>query len=569
MKKKALLSIIGILVLAAILIAVNFESVALKLVNWDKLYDLYGFATEEEIAEMIPQLAHYGENEEITSSYDESLAIRCSNGVFVGEKEGTVKTWKGIPYAKQPVGDLRWKAPEPAEDSARVWQAVYFGHAALQGPYVEETASLYPQGEDCLNLNIYESETGEGELRPVMVFIHGGAYMSGGSADPYYDCAHLAADNPDVIYVTINYRIGVFGFANFENVKGGENYGGSDNLGLLDQIEALKWVKKNAASFGGDGNNVTVFGESAGAGSIMALVASDLADGLFRHAIIESGNAYTFVRTKEESQNYTRILMKSAGAKNMDDLLNLPAEAIEQADMRTYMYTTSYTFPVCDGAVLPDNILDVLSAGKGKDIDILTGTNRDEMYYWIWEAGGEDAFLEIYEKRYQEEIKKMGSEIKELLSEVSAERGKTGPVQEICLYYDFMKFHTPAREEAKAHARSGGNSYMYYFTEESTDPDIGSFHGFELRYVFDHPEDHTYSDADGDPDLCRFIQRAWVNFAKTGNPTIPAGEIGNDEPIIWDTYSEESENVMLLNSEGCEMVTDPLAQLSGRIEAAD
>lgn len=568
-KGKILLIVGGLFLLAVILICSNLDSIKLKLVNWDSLYELYGFATEEEMEEERKELPYYGENRELTSDYDESLSIKCNNGIFVGETEDGVKCWKGIPYAAQPIGELRWKAPKAAEDSERVYEAVNFGHVAIQGPYIEETASLYTQGEDCLNLNIWAKDEDSEELRPIMVYIHGGAYIGGGSADPYYDCKRLAEDNSDVIFVTLNYRLGFFGFSNFEKVKGGEAYAGTDNLGILDQIEALKWIKKNAASFGGDSNNITLFGESAGAGSIMAMVASDLTDGLFNHAIAESGNAYSFVRTKETSQDYTRILMKTAGAGNMEDLLALSSEQLAEADLRTYMYTSLYTFPVCDGYVLSDNILEDLEVGKGKDIDILTGTNKDEMRYWLWNLGSEETFLEIEGEKFNTQMKPLGKKGEKWLSDAMKEWGITGESEKILMFFNFSKFHTPAREEAKAHVRGGGQSYMYYFTEESTDPQIGSFHGFELRYVFNHPEALEYSDAYADLDLCRFIQRAWVNFAKTGNPSIPAGEVGNDEPIIWNQYSENSKEVMLLNSEGCHMTSDPLQSISEGFEKVE
>ena len=246
------------------------------------------FDKEEKAKERIQKL--YGENKEIIGEYDESLSAICHNGIFVGLKTNDVLSFKGIPYARPPIGSLRWKSPVLAEDSSKVYQAYYFGKSPIQSEWPSELGSYYPQGEDCLTLNIWLNTKNESKNKTVMAFIHGGSYGWGGTSDPIYDGYNLINKFSDIILVTIEYRVGMFGFIDFSDVEGGEEYKSSGNLGLLDQICALKWIQKNIKQFGGDSEKVTVFGESAGAGSVSLLPLIDGTEGLFKRIIAESGS---------------------------------------------------------------------------------------------------------------------------------------------------------------------------------------------------------------------------------------------------------------------------------------
>ena len=175
-----------------------------------------------------------GHNRELTGRvWDAALAVKCSNGTFVGTQTDGVRSYKGIPYALPPVGRRRWKAPEPAPDGNGVYEARFFGRSCIQTEEASERASLYIQGEDCLTLNIWTASE-KASPKPVMVFIHGGAYGWGGTSDPLYDGYHLVHRRKDVVLVTINYRTGLFGFIDFSQVQGGEDYRESGNLGLLE-----------------------------------------------------------------------------------------------------------------------------------------------------------------------------------------------------------------------------------------------------------------------------------------------------------------------------------------------
>ena len=215
-----------------------------------------------------------GENRPISDgNYDNSLAVKCINGTFVGKKQENIITYRGIPYVgKQPVGELRWKAPVDISPRDGVYEAYYNAKSAFGNGQLE-TGSLYYMDEDCLYLNIFKAEETNGQptKKPVMVWIHGGAFEAGGTIDPMFDCVNLVKEHPEVIVVTIAYRLGVMGFLHLSHLPDGKDYPDAQNLGLLDQVKALKWVHENIAGFGGDPDNVTLFGESAGAASCTLL----------------------------------------------------------------------------------------------------------------------------------------------------------------------------------------------------------------------------------------------------------------------------------------------------------
>ena len=264
-----------------------------------------------------------GENKPITdNNYDQSLAVKCINGTFVGRKNDNIIVYRGIPYVgKQPVGDLRWKAPVDAVPNEGVYEA-YYNAKSGYGNGQLETGSLYYLDEDCLYLNVFKSDEATAQKKkPVMVWIHGGAFESGGTIDPMFDCVNFMKENPDVIVVTIAYRLGVMGFLHLSHLPDGKDYQDSQNLGLLDQKMALKWVHENIAGFGGDPDNVTIFGESAGAASCTLQPLVPGSQKYFKRLIAESGSINQ-TRSPEEAIECTNKLMEVLGCKTVADLLS-------------------------------------------------------------------------------------------------------------------------------------------------------------------------------------------------------------------------------------------------------
>lgn len=478
-------------------------------------------------------IGSYDENRIIDGEYDESLAARCFNGIFVGRAFGSSVEYRGIPYAKPPVGKLRWKRPEPVEDCDKVYEAYYNGKTPIQTEIASERASYYPQGEDCLRLNIWINRADENENKTVMVFFHGGSYGWGGTADPLYDGKAFVTTHPDIVLVTVGYRVGLLGFVDFSEVIGGENFPDSANLGLLDQIEALRWVQKNIKAFGGNPDNITIFGESAGGGSVSLLPIIDEAKGLFKRVIAQSGSvALTF--SKKECLGYTRKLLKGSKAECMDDLMNLSEDEIVALNKRLNL---DNNFPQRDGKFIPFNPYGPYKDGSTADIDMLIGTNKNELNYWIGELGGIVPFRLGLPVKLENDIKAFAKEDKHRVKAFMNER-RGHNMWRIAEFYNEVMFRLPAVLQVQLHSENGGRAYMYYFTEPSAIKYRGSCHAVELSYVFGNTDETIYTGEPADKCLSETIMNMWVNFAKYGDPSIPE--------LKWEKYNHSDRATMVI-----------------------
>ena len=495
-----------------------------------------------------------GINRELTGqNYDAALAVKCHNGTFVGMERDGVRSYKGIPYAKQPVGRRRWKAPEAAAPDDGVYEARFFGNSCIQTEEASERASLYIQGEDCLTLNIW---TCSGKREPsgnkaVMVFIHGGSYGWGGSSDPLYDGQLFVQRHREVVLVTINYRIGLFGFIDFSKVKGGEAYRESGNLGLLDQICALKWIRRNIRSFGGDPENVTLFGESAGASSVSLLPIIDSAEGLFKRVIAESGSI-AFTYSREESQALTAKLLQEAGASSIEELAALDEDSLRKINKKLNDHNI---FPVRDGIVLPEDLYEAYQGGKGAGIDMLIGTNADETRYWIGEMGSWFRYWCAVPVFVRSIIHSFNREDRDLAEAFMAIQ-KGSPAHKATEFFNELVFRIPSIVQASFHAENGGNTYMYYWTKKSSIPHYGACHAVELAYVFGNIGETIYTGKKADKKLSDIVQDMWVRFAESGNPG--SKEYPWEQYVTSDDASKFSRKrmTMLLGDE-IRMVSDP------------
>ncbi len=487
----------------------------------------------------------YGVNQLITGEYDAALSAKCHNGIFVGKSESDVLAFRGIPFAKPPVGELRWKAPEAAEDCTDVFEAYYNGKSPIQTEWPSEQASYYPQGEDCLYLNLWKNQADPTEKKPVMVFFHGGAYGWGGTVDPLYDGRNFVTKQSDIILVTVGYRTGLMGFVDLSYLEGGEDFPDAPNLGLLDQIEALRWVQKNIAAFGGDPDNVTIFGESAGGGSASLLPIIPQAKGLFRRAIAESGSVVlTF--SKEECRDFTRRLIREAGTKKMSDLMALSEEQLQKINEAVNSYNN---FPQRDGRLIPVDPYLPYEEGATKDVDILIGTNSEEMNYWIGEVGGVIPFRFTIPIKYENDLRLLNHEEKQRVKRfMSVMKGHS--MFRMARFYDELMFRLPAVAQAEAHAEHGGKAYMYLWTIPSVITMRNACHAVELAYVFGNREETIYTGQVADEKISDTIMQMWTNFARTGNPST--------DQVIWERYNGTKRATMIL-SETPHLQDDPLS----------
>ena len=490
-------------------------------------------------------MALYGENKVIDGEYPDSLSVETANGIFVGERDSILLTFKGIPYALQPTGDRRWQVAKPEPDSRLVREAKYFGHTSIQSRREGNAASLYPQGEDCLTLNVWTATDGMRTAhRPVMVWIHGGSYVCNGTANPrdWGDCFVKA--HPEVVMVSINYRLGLLGFLDLSSLPDGQAFARSGILGILDQVEALRWIKRNIAAFGGDPGNVTIVGHSAGAGSVSLLASIDEAQGLFQRLIAQSGSV-AFTSSREDCQSLTERVLDATGAKTVAELQALSTDDIIALNDEVGEF---FRFPERDGAVIPEDPYSRFD-GFNSGIDMLIGSNSDEARYWIDAMGGEENFdmaTQLWYRYIARSLDSLQSENASRFIDIVPE-DNPWPVAE--LLNDLM-FRGPAIEMAQRHAAAGGRTYMYYWTKALKDPIYGACHGSEVAYVLNTGRQIKTGD-EHNPALAAEVQQMWVNFATTGNPSTPAH--------YWPAYEATQRATMSLG-DTIQLLNDPLSE---------
>ncbi len=454
-----------------------------------------------------------------------------------------VLRFTGIPFAKPPVGVLRFKAPVDPEPWTGIKDATEFGPVSIQ-PYDEaEAVSLGPQSEDCLVLNVWTPGLDDGKKRPVMVWIHGGGFYTGGANDSWYD-GSLFAERGEVVLVSIQYRLGALGWLYLDEL-GGKEFSSSKNNGLLDQVAALRWVKSNIENFGGDPDNITIFGESVGGTSVAALMVTPSAKGLFHKVIVQSGTFHNCRTQKKRGPYYRKVFMDACGVDDINGLMNLSADQIRTA---TYEVTEEATFmadrmfmPVFDGEVLPKDPYDYIAAGNTADILLMHGSTKAEYHYWLkyYAASMRNSPRAAMLGLYQHVYRLTTAEIDELYayhSEYAPEKSESDHYIDMATWGHFRSTH--ARLSAAQSQHSPTWEYLFEWSSPAN-PEMGSYHAIEIPFVFHIEEDEIYGDHPPIT-LIKQVQNAWINFARNGDPNHP------DLPV-WPQYNEKGKPKMVFN----------------------
>ena len=441
-----------------------------------------------------------------------SEPVHVSDGLVSGVagSSSDVRVFKGIPFAAPPVGDLRWRAPKAPQHWEGVRTADKFSDTCMQRRPAN-AATERAMSEDCLYLNVYTAAKSAKDHRPVMVWIHGGALTSG--AGSLYDGEALAKKG--VVVVTVNYRLGVFGFyANPELTKESDR-NASGNYGLLDQIAALEWVQKNIAAFGGDPRRVTIFGESAGSWSVNYLVATPLAHGLFQRAIGESGAEFAPARKLSDVEQAGVKFGQSIGADSLAALRSKSADDLQKA-------TGFATAANVDGWLLPQDVYTIFAQGKQNDVPVLIGSNADEGTMFTPPTVKAAAFRETAAKRF-------GPDADAFLKLYPFNSDEEAWAAQAASMRDQV-FGWEMRTWARMQTKTGkSKAYMYFFSRVPPGQNRakGAYHGSEIAYVFGNLEVAPFAvSAGGGPRPWQDIDRKladtmssyWVNFATTGDP---------------------------------------------------
>lgn len=455
--------------------------------------------------------------------------VKTEQGIVQGTLENGLRVFKGIPFAKPPIGDLRWKAPQPAEKWDGVKQTTAFAPAPMQGGNPPSGKS-----EDCLYLNIWTPAKSSKDKIPVLVWIYGGGFSFGSTSEPGYDGANLAKKG--VVLVSVAYRVNQFGFLAHPELSAENPNHVSGNYGILDQIAGLQWIQDNIAAFGGDPDKVTIFGESAGGISVSMLCASPLAKGLFSGAISQSGGSFgparptTYpgenMKTLEQAEADGVAYLQNAGVSTLAEL-----RAIE-ADKLPTGFGMPGGWPIVDGYVIPDDQYKMYEAGNFNDTPILAGYNSDEGASFTRTKDPKE-FIYAVQQRY--------GKFAGALLEAYPVTETTVPKTARDLARD-AAFGWHTWSWARLQSKMGkSKAWLYYFDQHPDYPEdspqygYGSPHGQDVAYVFMHVNAANESDAA----LSEAIGTYWTNFAKYGNPN------GESVPE-WPPFSNENPNVMYL-----------------------
>lgn len=475
-------------------------------------------------------------------NHDISDIVRITSGNISGVKnpKNGVVAFKGIPYATPPVGDMRWKAPVASAKWDETRKCDHFGPSPIQAkpvPFLmlspEFMVPEQPMSEDCLYLNVWTSARSSNEKRPVFVWIYGGGFATGGASAPAYDGEATAAKG--VVFVSFNYRLGIFGFFSHPELSAESDKHASGNYGLLDQIAALHWIRENIEAFGGDPENVTIAGQSAGAMSVNCMLASPLAKGLFQRAIAESGNlvlANPFIKTpdlKKAEEMGTQWASKMNKA-SISDLRKIPAEELLHEGMGLYG-------PVVDGYVLKETVPEIYAQGKQAHVPLMIG----------WNGGEGIVFAFKKKEEYIEDIRKQfGEAADKVLQYYPASSDEEAAASQIAMSRDKLigiSMYKWAMMESNA---GNASVYLYNFDKRPSANDkfakYGAFHTAEIPYALSNLQKITRAWEPVDENLSQLMSAYWINFAKSGNPN------GQGLPD-WAPYDSARSMAMIFDKE--------------------
>jgi len=478
--------------------------------------------------------------------------VETASGKVQGLEQGAITVWKGIPFAHPPVARHRFLPPQPLHPWSGVLDATQFGPASLQSARLVNASAAdgRPPSEDCLSLNIW-SPGADQQKRPVMVYIHGGGFVIGSGSEPLFDGTSFATQH-DLVVVTCNYRLGLPGFLYLGDLAGHAYAQG--NAALLDQIAALQWVHDNIAAFGGDPDQVTVMGESAGAMSIGNLLAMPAARGLFQRAILESGASTSVLLTREQATSIAQAVLKKLDLPHVQALTEVPAETLlsvqEEID-REWGGIEAFA-PVIDGVTLPNHPLELIAQGASHPVPLLIGTNRDEWRLFTLLLGGD------MEKAKADLSKTFGAAIEHVHEIYTQSRADKAPDLAWIDMQGDRVFRIPALRQAEAQVGVPVWMYRFDWASPAFGAQLGACHGIEMPFVWNGP--HTpfahFLLGDAIAEIQPLIDRihsTWATFIRTGNPTSAAF-------VDWPRYDLSHRTTMLLN-EVSQIVDDPQAEL--------
>ncbi|RVU25977.1 carboxylesterase family protein [Sandaracinomonas limnophila] len=476
-----------------------------------------------------------------TFLFAQSIVVKTDKGKVKGFTKDNLQIFLGIPFAKPPVGDLRWKAPQAMDPWKGIKECTQFSASPFQNapaPFAFWSSEFLipksPISEDCLYLNVWTKAKVQ-KPKAVLVYIYGGGFRSGGTACPIYDGSNMAKE--DVVFVSLNYRVGVFGFMAHPELSKESSSASSGNYAILDLIEGLKWVKNNIHAFGGDPNQVTIAGQSAGASAVSILCASPLAKGLFKNAVLESG-ALSLVMSNPAQANEAKEKAEAAGLKlaerlgvaSLAELRNKSAEEIQKTNL-------GQAGPYADGYIIPVDITGAYLAGKQNDVNLLIGWNKDDRL--SPRALPADKYIEQIKTRFKDKADEV-LQLYPATTDAIASESQTAMSRNE--FFGSKQYGLAKLQEAKGK----GKIYMYRFCRDvpgfTPETQFGAFHTGDVPYFYNnlHTVNRPFEAAD--QQLAKSMSQYLLNFTKTGNPS-------GKGLTTWPAYDQKDKKIMVLDKQ--------------------
>ena len=503
------------------------------------------------------------ENQPVEGEYDAGCAVRTRTGTFVGVKTDKSLFFSGIPYARPPVGERRWKAPEALPASEAVFEAKYPGASAVQVDFEGSILKHHRQSEDCLTLNICvgcEKEEGKKKKRPVLVLFHHGDFSYGGSADPLMYGDSFSKEHPDIVLVSFNYRLGILGFIDFSGVPGGEAYPDAPNLGLLDQIAALRWIRENIAAFGGDPEKITVMGFESGATSISLLAACEEARGLFQRAFVFSGSPETVYTTPDAARDLAQALMKETSTSTMEELRQLTGAQLKEAAQKLWLHMAA---PTCDGKLIPADVYDAYRKGAASGIRFIIGIpgNERQIYRSTIGAQNYEAFVQscfdvIMRSLDEENAKAVADYVQAQTASMPELEAKAKVFEQMSALYMY-------RSALKLSA--GGNRvHLLYWNVKPLIENLGSGTVDVAAAFFGNGDASQMYGNVMDSDLSEILQSFLVKYIRGDALQLYNNEIKGVGAIEWKKYPK----ALLVSGDAlrCEPIADRLTEIKGLLD---
>ena len=476
--------------------------------------------------------------------------VETTAGKIRGTIEDKVSAFRGVPYGASTAGAGRFMPPEKPQPWTGVQDAIQLGHRSPQGPsgLIPEVAAVdadEPSGEDCLVLNVWTPGVSSGHKRPVMVWLHGGGFTSGSGGFKIYDGVNLAGKH-DVVVVTVNHRLNAFGYLYLADL-GGAKYANSSNVGMLDIVAALQWVRDNISNFGGDPGNVTIFGQSGGGAKVSTLLAMPSAKGLFHRAVIESGVSLRGI-PQDAANKSTEAFLAKLGLKpnQIGELQSMPVDRLTKA------LAGGRFGAVVDGKTLPANPFDPTAPEISANVPLLVGTVQTEVTFFPGQQLDpiDDAALHERVKGTFHSSDADTSRIIAVYKEVDPSISNIDVALESAS--DSFAWTNAITAAERKDALSTAPVYMYYFKWRSPvrDGKLKAMHCMEIPFVFDNPDAGRPMTGSGRDRyaLAAKISAAWVAFARTGNPS--------QKGLAWPAYNTPQRATMIFDDK-CEVVDDP------------